>query len=260
MIESLQYRVGDNLIPKDVVIPKAEAIRLLKNSDFQETYPTMKAFPKAIQHKFNNGHAKDFCQEMSFLCGQDLCKKNYGSVGPRDTFVDGFKLQRYKQRVKKPSTSMLTKSQSQNSAVSSSGSRCSSEHSSHSSTHYASGNCTADFMVLSTISMSPLVMFECKSDELSTRDGWIQLVSHGLALQHKKQILHELKLVLITPLFWCTASLPAFDLDKKYLKINFVNFHVFQEDDNGYINFNRNEYIAFLRDIRQQFKSVKLVK
>ena len=233
----------------------------------------MSSFADAIRNRFHNGFGRDFCQELSFLCGHDLCKGNYGLNGPRETFADGFKLERKNTRKRKidPSSTQnrneLPESRTFEldaytfSRQVSKHSYASLKSSSVSGGHNALDKCTADFIVMSAKVKSPLLIFECKSQENHIREGLIQLVSHGLALRNKKLVSHETKLVLLTPTNWSTVSLPPFALkdEEENLSITFDRYQVFKRSANGYI-FHRKDYIAFLKDIRQHFDSVKSVK
>ena len=159
----------------------------------------MNSFTRAIKYDFYNGHAASFCQELSFLSAMDLCQRRYGENGKRDTFTDGFKLVREPiEKMKSPSKKTRNESLIMGA------------NSKSSSTSDAYGKCTADFMVMSAL-LQPLIIFECKSDASSFNKGIIQLISHGLALWDKKRVKHKIKLVLLTPRIWCTASLPSFD-------------------------------------------------
>ena len=120
----------------------------------------MKTFADAIRNSFHCGFARDFCQEVSFLCAHDLCKGNYGLSGPRDTFSDGIKLEkkRKKDENQVSPSSICTRSQIPDSRLMKDDSLFTSTKSS--STHCAFGKSTADFMVVSAKSRSPLIMFD----------------------------------------------------------------------------------------------------
>lgn len=122
----------------------------------------MKSLLEAINNGFYNEAAKSFCYECFHLCSKDICN-NLGQPGPRDTFTDGFKLHRHEiKRKTEPTSSMCLRScqissdefgkQSAHSRSSSSSSKSSD------SSHYASGNRVADFMVLSASNL-PLIIF-----------------------------------------------------------------------------------------------------
>ena len=127
-----------------------------------------------------------------------------------------------------------------------------------SSSSYASGDRTCDCMVLSGLQFA-LVIFECKSS-IGNSDfvqGLIHVVSHGLALRHKKQVAHEMKLVLLTPLYWYSASLPPYK-DGASLNVSFEQFGVFFVEDNAdeteTLYLHRKEHLDFLKKLRQHFQ------
>ena len=229
--------------------------------------PKMKSLLEAINNGFYKGAATSFCYECFHLCSKDLCS-NLGEPGQRDTFTDGFKLDRYEIKKKtEPTTSMSVRSYRSSSdkfykqSTTYSHSSSSSAKSSDSS-HYTSGNCVADYMVLSA-SNTPLVIFESKSSEAKIKKGLAQLVSHGLALRDIKKVSHEIKLVLLTPTFWYSASLSPYEekeLDDNYLEeIIFEKFNVLVWQLGQGLFLYRKAYLAFLRNLRQHFELVKLV-
>lgn len=105
----------------------------------------------------------------------------------------------------------------------------------------------------------PLVIFECKSQASESIQGMAQLVSHGLALRHKKKVTHKIKLVLLTPLTFYSASLPPYEEEpEKNLDVTFESFDVLIERYEKYV-LCRKEYLAFLENIREHFVSLKSV-
>ena len=148
----------------------------------------MRTFAEAIRNNFHNGFAKNFCQELSFLCAHGLFEGNFGLSGPRATVIDGFRLARGKKKIKGenqlfslPSTESETSESIIKDGYSIPYVPChpipSASGNLTASTHYAFGQRTSNYMVVSTVSRSPLIMFECKSNARYTREGLIQLVS-----------------------------------------------------------------------------------
>lgn len=209
--------------------------------------PTMVSFSKAVNESFQNGYAKSYCRELSTLCAKDLLESGTES---RDTFTDALKLTRNAMKTKSKSHMFLRSGESIT-------------ESENSSTHYAFGNCCCDLMTLSAISHSPLVIFECKSNKNTSEraQGMVQVVSHGLSLRHRRQVKHEIKLVLVTPLNWYSTSLPPYkDELENCLDITFEQFDVFVRDKNGKNLLHRKGYLNFLNNLRQHFVLVKSVK
>ena len=66
-------------------------LQFLERNLFQHRHPTMNSFINACRYEIHDGFGKNFCQEPSFLCANDICK-DIGLIGPRDCFVDGFRL------------------------------------------------------------------------------------------------------------------------------------------------------------------------
>ena len=192
----------------------------LLNECVLDKFPMMKTLSMTIDYSFRDGFAKNFCQELSALCSQDLCK-NFGLTGSRDTFTDGFRLTR--EATKAQSTSPIKlRNQTDMSAIvklgddfgkyssfSSGNTSTSASLASSDELHYAKDNCEADCMALSALQL-PLVIFECQSKPREYKKGMVQLTSHGLALRDIKKVSHEIKLVLLTPTTWFLSSLPPY--------------------------------------------------
>ena len=237
--------------------------------------PTMESFLLATSFSFRNEVGKHFCWDLSFLCSKHLCEVYTWS---RDTLSDGFKLKRELDDVESRSSKKF---------------RCHSTSSRYSSSHgtvdewvrstsdmmskgskgssgqltTGAGNRSADLIVSSFKKRLPLVIFECKStgDVNDNKKGMAQLVSHGLALRDKKQVAHNIKLVLITPHFFFLASLPAYkhgNIDEEYCELEFKTYELFvwNKFKREETVLDRNAYIAFLRNLHQHFESVKSVE
>ena len=105
----------------------------------------------------------------------------------------------------------------------------------------------------------PLVIFECKSQGSESTPGMAKLVSHGLALRHKKKVTHKIKLVLLTPVSFYSASLPPYaEEPENKLDVVFESFDVLTELDDKYV-LCRKEYFAFLENTQKHFLSVKSI-
>ena len=143
---------ADDNLPLDP-FEKGELInsRLLKESVLKTgKFPNMQTLPEAIEHSFNNGQAKHFCQECSFLCSKDVGDV-FGAVGPRDTFTDGFKLERDDRGDDRCKSRMELRSHSSLMAEDNI-STCTGRSSGSSSSapkYYAAGNRSADLMAVS---------------------------------------------------------------------------------------------------------------
>lgn len=219
--------------------------------------PKMATFFKAIIRKFHNGDGKSYCKEVSDLSYSDLCKNNiFCSPESRDTHADGFKLKRVVMKVNSTSHMSTRSSQSSPESFVDNLSLKSSENMSDSNNR---SNRSCDLMALSPL-YSPLAIFECNSNaSVEYIQGLIKLVSHGLALRDKKQVKHEIKLVLVTPVFWYSASLPPYKEPEDKMKVYFEQFSVFFEDGE-YLFLKRNEYLSFLRSLRQHYELVQSVE
>ena len=250
---------ADDNLPLDP-FEKGELINscLLKESVLKTgKFPNMQTLPEAIEHSFNNGQAKYFCQECSFLCSKDVGDV-FGAVGPRNTFTDGFKLERDDRCKSKMELRNHSSLMAEDNIATCTGR--SSGSSSSAPKYYAAGNCSADLMV-SSVSGLPLVIFECKSNHSQYKKGFSQLISHGLALRDKRQVKHSITLVLITPTKWYMTTLPPFKKEEdQYLDVCFKEFPVLVWKCHLGVFLHRKAYLAFLRNLHQAFESVKSVE
>lgn len=220
-----------------------------------DTFPKMKTFSKAVNNRFYNGYAKSFCRDLSILCSKDLLDCVTES---RATFTDSFKLMKMITKAESKSP-ICTRSWASSMSIENCHSAPSSLQRSNNSpsSHYALGNQVADLMALNS-EESPLVIFECKSSlSAESKKGMLQLISHGLSLRDKKRVKHEIKLVLVTPLNWYSASLPPYtDEPERRLDVTFEDYKVFVLVDQGCF-LHRSCYTAFLRNLRRHFELVK---
>ena len=138
-----------------------------------------------LANEFSNGFAKSYCRELSDLCSQDIFRSGTES---RSTVTDDLKLITNVKETSSKKSSMFLRRRSLTieSKIT------------ISSPSYASGDRTCDCMVLSGLQFA-LVIFECKSSTGNSDfvQGLIHVVSHGLALRHKKQVAHEMKHVML---------------------------------------------------------------
>ena len=128
------------------------------------------------------------------------------------------------------------------------------------SSHHAKGNCISDLVTSHMESLSPLVIFECKSrsDKRSLQKGMAQLISFGLSLRYNQQLSCKLKLVLITPISWCSASLPPYEEKLSVILFSeYQVFKIFNLKDDKIICLDRTAYTNFMTDLRHHFQSVK---
>ena len=232
--------------------------------DDDESFPEMKSFSDAVCANFYNGPAKTYCRELSILCANISL-----STESRDTFSDRFKLMRSEVKPRSRFSSPHTRSRSQSRRHSRSelmspmfdtieNDNFSAPCSSRSTNSSVCGRQICDLMVLNKKN-NPIVIFECKSQASESTQGMAQLVSHGLALRHKKQITHKIKLILLTPVTFYSASLPPYKEEpENNLDVTFESFDVLFERYEKYV-LCRKEYLAFLENIRHHFVSVKSV-
>ena len=238
-----------------------------------DTFPQMTSFYPAIDVSFCKGLTKEFCIDLSLICSKELCDTTHMT---RDTFADGFKLFNTKRnnehdKAHKTEMNCKRKQQKQNrSATLSHSSKITSPFSSRSSSksptenYNVKGNSTADLIIFNKVK-SPLAIFECqcKATHAEVQTGVVRLVSHGLSIRNKKQVEHDIKLVLITPSRWYSASLPPYK-DGASLNVSFEQFGVFVVEDNAddteTLYLHRKEYLDFLRNLRHHFQLVKSVK
>ena len=257
---------ADDNLPLDP-FEKGELINscLLKESVLKTLklgkFPNMQTLPEAIEHSFQNGHAKYFCQECSLLCSKDVGDV-FGAVGPRDeTFTDGFKLERDDRLDDRCKSKIELRSHSSFMAEDNI-STCTGRSSGSSSStpkYYAAGNHSADFMV-SSVSGLPLVIFECKLNHSQYKKGFFQLISHGLALRDKRQVKHTITFVLITPTKWYMTTLSQFKEEDQFLDICFKKFPVLVWKCHLGVFLHQKAYLAYLRNLHQAFEPVKSVE
>lgn len=218
------------------------------------------AFNEAVVYNFHNGFGKEFCDSVSFLCSFDLLLCKFLA---RDTLTDHFRLLRINEE-KKPTNKdfkfsnhpMYDLDHIPNQPHSYQyGQECGRSSKFSSITSHMVGNCTADMVVTDRKNNLPIVIFECKSNaKISTLEsGIIQLASYGLSLQHKRKLLHAIKLVLITPRSWYVGSLQPYQTNIS--EISFINYIIFKKEDKE-TYFDREAYIEFLLDLRQHFESI----
>lgn len=257
-LQSIKCNGKDDLPPK-YKISDLIAVDLLSESLCgNKELIKMQSFPRAINSSFQNGKAKLYCYTLAQVVSEDLCDT---TIIPRDTFLDDFLLSIDKMETTSETYSGLRSGSQPDSDILSDRSTPSTRNRRPSSSKHLEGNQSSDMTVASNED-SPLVIFECKRkfQQSDIEDGIAQLVSYGMSLRDKKQVGHEIKLVLMMPGNWYLATLPPYKRGpENNLEIDFVSYGMsgMLVDTGAGLFLDRKAYITFLLNLRQHFQLVK---